>query len=84
VFSDDDYPWAAMKKNQSGAITVAVLVDEKGKVSDCTVIETSGVASLDAQSCAIITSRARLRPAVGLDGKPAKGAFVQKIRWEID
>lgn len=84
VFSDDDYPGIALRKDQTGSIRVAVLVNEHGKVADCTVVETSGVASLDAQSCALIMQRAQLRPATGLDGKPAKGALLQKIGWQID
>jgi len=84
VFTSDDYPAIAVSKNQGGSIRVAILVDEKGKVADCTVIQTSGVASLDAQSCAIIQQRAQLKPAVGLDGKPAKGALIKTIRWAIE
>ena len=83
VFSSEDYPAIALSKDQSGAIRVAVLVDEKGKVADCTVVETSGVASLDAQSCALITQHAKIKPAIGLDGKPAKGALLQKITWMV-
>lgn len=81
VIQSDDYPGVAIVKGQSGSVTLALLVDEKGRVADCTVIETSGAASLDAQSCAILTARARLTPAVGLDGKPAKGSFLQRITW---
>lgn len=84
LFSPDDYPGIAVKKEQIGAIKIAILVDEKGKVADCTVIQTSGIASLDAQSCAVITHRAELKPAIGLDGKPAKGALVQKIQWMLE
>jgi protein TonB len=57
------------------------LIDTDGKVASCMVIGSSGVASLDAQSCAIVTSRARFRPALGLDGKPARSGKIQRIRW---
>jgi TonB family protein len=84
AFTEDDYPMVAIRKDQGGSMQVAVLVDEKGKVADCTIIQTSGIASLDTQSCAIIKQRAQLKPAVGLDGKPAKGALLQKITWAIE
>jgi TonB family protein len=84
AFSSGDYPDVALLKEQEGSIRVAILVDEQGKVSDCTVIKTSGVASLDAQSCAVIQQRAKLKPAVGLDGKPAKGSLAQTITWAIE
>lgn len=84
AFTPEDYPDVAVKNRQMGAIRVAVLVDEKGRVADCTIIQTSGVASLDAQSCAVITERAQLKPAIGLDGKPAKGALLETIHWELE
>lgn len=82
LFRGGDYPAQAMYKNQSGTARLVLLVDERGRVADCTVIETSGAASLDGQSCAILTKRARFKPAIGLDGKPAKGSFIQRIGWE--
>jgi protein TonB len=57
-----------------------VLVDEAGKVADCTLLETSGVAALDAQTCAIIQRRARYKPAIGLDGKAARAVDTARIR----
>ncbi len=60
-----------------------ILVDEQGKVADCTVIQTSGVAALDAQSCSVIKLGAKYKPAIGLDGKPAKSAAFQTISWKI-
>lgn len=82
-FKDEDYPAVSIRSDQSGAVRFALLIDEKGKVADCTVIETSGVAALDAQTCAIIKTRAKFEPAIGLDGKPAKDASVGTIRWAM-
>jgi TonB family protein len=83
VFSNEDYPAVALAKGQSGDVAFALLIDEQGKVADCTVVETSGAASLDAQSCGIIRSRGRFLPAKGPDGKPIKSAFLGRIRWRI-
>jgi TonB family protein len=81
--NSDDYPHVAVSEDASGAVGFALLVDEQGKVADCTVIETSGYASLDAQSCAILRERAKFTPAVGKDGKPAKDSMVSRIRWQL-
>ena len=83
LIRDSDYPSAALGKEQGGTVAMAVLIDERGRVADCTVISTSGVASLDAQSCALIKERARFTPAVGLDGRPAKSAVQQRIAWRL-
>lgn len=82
LFSSDDYPWDALMAGKGGSVKIGLLVDERGNVADCSVLETSGVAMLDAQSCSIVRERARFTPAVGNDGKPAKDAFVQRIVWQ--
>lgn len=83
MFRPDDYPGVAIDKEQSGSVGLVIMVDEQGRVADCTVIESSGIAALDAQSCAVVTERARLKAAIGRDGKPAKSAFHQRISWRI-
>lgn len=84
VIRAEDYPSVAIHKGQSGTVTFALLIDEAGKVADCAIIGTSGSASLDAQSCYVVKERAKFAPATGLDGKPAKGSFVQRITWRFE
>jgi len=81
--NDEDYPAIALDQDQSGIVEFALLIDEAGKVADCTVTATSGAASLDAQTCSTMRTRAKLTPAVGADGKPAKDALIGRIRWQI-
>jgi TonB family protein len=82
-FEDDDYPDMAVRRNKGGSVQFALLINETGQVADCTVIESSNVPSLDAQSCAVLVERARFEPAVGLDGKPAKDTVFSRITWKI-
>lgn len=84
LFRGDDYPGVSVSQAKSGSVSVAILIDEAGRVADCTIVNTSGVAALDAQSCAVIKQRAKFTPAIGLDGKPAKDAYVQRITWRIE
>ena len=79
----DDYPDAAIWELQGGTVDMILLVNEAGRVADCTVNGTSGVAVLDAQACFVIKERARFTPAIGPDGKPARGMFRQRITWRI-
>lgn len=83
LFDPEDYPGIAMLKEQTGTVALVLLIDESGKVADCTVTQTSGVAALDAQSCAIIKERGKFKPAIGLDGKPAKSSWLQRITWQL-
>ena len=79
----EDYPDSAVRQMKSGTVAFVMLVNEQGRVADCTVVETSGVAALDAQSCAIMAERARFKPGIGMDGKPAKSVFKQRITWRV-
>lgn len=83
LFSSEDYPGVALSKGETGRVGYALLIDETGKVADCTVTSTSNVAVLDAQVCAVVTSRAKFTLAVGADGKPAKDSYVSAITWKI-
>ena len=81
--NDEDYPAHAIMEEATGSVRFTLLIDEAGRVADCTVIETSGVAVLDAQTCAIIKRRAKFEPAVGPDEKPAKDAVMSRITWAM-
>jgi TonB family protein len=81
LFSTNDYPGISVRKGESGTVGVVLLIDEGGKVADCMVTETSGHAALDTQTCAVVMRRAKYTPAIGEDGKPAKGADTARIRW---
>jgi TonB family protein len=83
LFSRGTFPALALREGNIGTVGVSLMIDEAGKVRDCMVEETSGFAMLDSTSCYVITSRARFEPAIGSDGKPAKSAYFQRIRWQI-
>ena len=82
--SDRDYPEMAYEREQGGTVKFVLLIDEAGRVADCTVTESSNVPSLDAQSCAILVQRARFEPATDGTGKPTKDAVVSRITWRMD
>lgn len=83
LFNAEDYPVVALDRDMQGSSTFVVLVGLDGKIADCAITETSGVAALDSQSCAIIRERARLKPAIGPDGKPARSGFQQQVSWRL-
>lgn len=82
-FSSGDYPAVAIEKGQTGKVQFALLIQEDGRVADCTIVATSGAAALDSQVCAMLKARAKFEPATGVDGKPAKDAAVGSVIWQI-
>ena len=83
LFNAKDYPGTAILNRLQGTTTLQILVNDKGAVADCSVTGTSGNATIDAQSCAIITERARFRPALDAQGKPTRSSFSQRITWKL-
>lgn len=82
-FSSDDYPSQAVVDVASGTSSIVMLIDEKGTIQDCMVDGTSGIATLDAMTCIVLTKRAKFVPAIGRDGKPVRDAYMQRVRWEM-
>ncbi len=82
-FKSEDYPAVAWNQRGTGVVSIVLLVDEKGKLATCNVFEASGLASLDAQSCAILKARAKFKPGVDAAGKPVKSGGSMTIRWAL-
>lgn len=83
LFSVDDYPGEAIRRNEQGTVGVHYKIGTDGKVSDCRVAESSGSKILDNQTCAIITKRVRYEPARTKSGEPVSSIGFQRIRWEM-
>lgn len=84
MFSLDRFAPIMTDEDVGGSVKMALLIDEAGQVADCSVIESSGSASLDVQSCAMVRQRARYSPATGRNGRPAKSAAIETLVWEIE
>jgi TonB family protein len=83
IFRTSDYPRVAMSRNEQGTAGVRYWIGTNGKVSDCRVVETSGSALLDQQTCDVIIRRARYFPARVKSGESVASIGFQRIRWEL-
>ena len=82
-FSSDDYPSQAVSRGQQGTAGIILLIDEQGRIRDCMVEQTSGIATLDIMACLVIRKRGKFSPALDRAGKPVKGAYSQRIKWVL-
>ena len=80
-FDPGHYPTTALRAGQSGIVRIVLLIDEQGRVADCTVTETSGFASLDAQTCAVLKEKARFEHARNGEGQAVKDSVTTRVRW---
>jgi protein TonB len=80
-FGADDYPPAAVRASEEGAVRFTLDISDTGAVTGCRVVESSGFSDLDSQTCSLAMQRAKFRPATDNHGKPIRSDFTQRTRW---
>ena len=83
LFSDEDYPGQAVAEGKEGISGFTLFVDEKGVLKDCSVDQTSGIATLDAMGCGLLLQRAKFTPASDAAGKPVRSVTCTRISWRM-
>lgn len=83
LFSTNDYPMSAIRSEEQGTSGVRFWVSEEGKIRDCQVVEPSGSKTLDNQTCAIISRRARFQSARTHSGEAVESIGFYRFRWEL-
>lgn len=84
VFKSEDYPQEAIDRSQTGRTQFMLMIGRDGSVMDCVVVESSGIASLDAMGCQVIRERAKFKPAIDASGKPTVDTYVTPpVMWAI-
>lgn len=83
LFSDQDYPAAAVAAREQGPVGFTLDVGANGRVTACTVTQSSGSASLDQTTCALLSSRARFSPATDASGSPVPDSMAGRISWKL-
>lgn len=76
----NDYPRTS-DPYASGTTQFQLAVDVSGKVTDCTITQSSGHAELDAATCRLLRERAAFVPAMRA-GKPVPGTFSNSVLWQ--
>lgn len=76
------YPIEALKMRQEGKTTLALHVNSKGRVTICSVAETSGSISLDKASCAFARG-VRFDPARDENGRAVDGDTRFPMTWQL-
>jgi hypothetical protein len=81
LFGSADYPQDVLERHVSGMATVRITIGTDGRVSDCTLLVTSGNATLDRVTCGVLRERARLRPGLDRNGQPIAVTMIQSVGW---
>lgn len=79
----DDYPAAALRNGEQGRVAFALEISPKGRVTDCTIRESSGSAALDSTTCRIMRVRARYTPARDGGGRAIASREQAAVTWVL-
>ncbi|MCM8731457.1 TonB family protein [Hephaestia sp. GCM10023244] len=83
-FAGDSYPPAAKAAGAEGRTGFAVDVDAKGRVTSCSITESSGTALLDSTTCALVVMNGRFSPAHDAAGKAIAGVWTSSMLWKLE
>lgn len=78
-----DYPQAAFKLELEGLTQFKLDVDSDGRVTNCTILVSSGHSQLDRTTCTKASARARFDPALDQNDKPTAAPWVSSVRWQV-
>jgi protein TonB len=81
--TNDDYPRAALVREWEGTLSYRLVVDSAGRVTGCSVTQSSGHRALDEAACRLVTRRARFEPASDATGAATGGSYAGVVTWSI-
>ncbi|WP_162225084.1 TonB family protein [Erythrobacter sp. SG61-1L] len=64
-----------------GLVGYVFHVSPEGKVTHCTVLQSSGDDRIDAKICDLVVQRAKFRPAGNPEGQPVQGTYSTRLYW---
>jgi protein TonB len=79
----DNYPARAIRDEIEGRVGVRVTVGPNGRVTGCTVSNSSGEGVLDDAACQDITRYGRFSPALDAAGNPTTGSWGTTIVYQL-
>ena len=83
LMSTDDYPPGALRAEEEGTVAFTLTVGSDGRVTGCSVTQSSGHSDLDETSCRLLSRRARFNPGKDSAGNPTGGIYPGRFRWQI-
>lgn len=78
-----DYPREAKSAKEEGKVGGEFVVGADGAVKSCSVMESSGSASLDRGTCVLIVQRYRFKPAQDAAGNPVEEVRPFTVHWNL-
>ena len=85
LINPEDYPTTAIRNGETGSVRAQLAIGPDGRVTDCSIVASSGSAALDSATCRILTRRARFTPARNSDGAATSDSYMTpRITWRLE
>lgn len=81
--TDSDYRSRWIREGWQGTAKFRLEIAANGKVTACTITQSTGHAALDQATCDLIARRARFTPATDSTGAATGGIYSSSIRWVL-
>ena len=79
----EDYPSRALREEKQGTTGFRLEVGADGRVTSCSVTQSSGSPELDDATCKLVSRRARFSPAEDDQGNKIPSTYANRIQWRI-
>ena len=80
----NNYPSAALRREEEGTVGVAVTIGTNGRVAACSVTRSSGSSRLDRAACQGMRRYARFNAAKDRNGAPTTGQYSTSITYRLN
>ena len=85
LITSDDYPEAARRNNETGAVRARLEIGANGGVIGCSIVASSGSTALDSATCRVLKARAHFTPAKDSSGQAVADSYLTpRIVWRIE
>lgn len=79
----DDFSRFSQSRLGSGTVRFSLLVNERGRVEECTVSASSGSRDFDSKACRSLQKRARFEPATDANGDARSARYSSSVRFAV-
>lgn len=83
IFTADLYPASARRDNIQGRVGITVVIGPNGRISSCSVSNSSGNSDLDSTTCRIAMRSMRYDAAKDANGTPIESTVRLGVKWQL-
>ncbi|MEM7781436.1 MAG: energy transducer TonB [Pseudomonadota bacterium] len=81
--TNSDYRTSWINRGFEGVAGFSLTIDTRGRVTNCSITQSTGHSALDQATCRLLERRARFEPARDSSGNTVSGSYSSSVNWSI-